>query len=72
MGAAPLPARAGQGRADGLDQTGVLSGDDQPDAGKAAGEEGRAGTPASRRASSPLATSRQRVDKDGPGRAAGP
>jgi hypothetical protein len=56
--AAALPARAGQGRADSLDQTGVAAGSDQPDAGNAAGEEGRAGTPASRRASWPLATSR--------------
>jgi hypothetical protein len=38
-GAAALPTRAGQGRADSLDQAGVAVGGDQPDAGKAVGEE---------------------------------
>ena len=39
MGAAALPARAGQGRADRRDQAAVRVGGDQPDAGQAAGDQ---------------------------------
>ena len=37
MGPAPLPAGAGQGRADGLDQAAVRVGGDELDSGQAAG-----------------------------------
>ena len=39
MGAAPLPGRAGQGRADRGDQPGVGVGGDQRDPGQAAGDQ---------------------------------
>ena len=39
VGAAPLPRRAGQGRADRLDQAGVGVGGDQRDPGQAAGDQ---------------------------------
>jgi hypothetical protein len=37
MGAAALPGRTGQGRADGLHEAAVRVGGDQPDSGQAAG-----------------------------------
>jgi hypothetical protein len=80
VGAAPLPACAGQGRADGLEEAGVALGGDQLDAGKAAGDQATqerqpagavltAGHVQAEDLALPIAAhahGQQRVDQDGP------